>query len=108
VKWLLLLLALPALADPLVVPPINPSCMPPLVWIGGACKCIDGSPPEDSGYGTPICIIQPHPVEPACTITIRYTYTPGNPVMQRPQGACSDADIDLALAVILARRLGAP
>lgn len=90
------------------VPPPTVSCVVPLLWNGNACVCQDGSPPVGSHLkpdGSAICA-------PAATCTMTVTYPsdkPATATLHGPGGArCDAAGAELALAALLAKRLGAP
>lgn len=105
-RWLLIFLALPVLADdPIIVPPPTVSCVAPLLWHTNRCECANGSLPSYSSYGTPVCV-QPPPPAGSCYISITYV-TPTIPVLTKSP-ECDEAGADLALAVALAKRLGQP
>lgn len=103
-------LALPAVADTINLPPLEPTCIAPLLWHTNRCECPDGQTPTETSYATFVCPAPPSPARTACSATISYAIAaPTAPVLVRDSSpACDDAALDRAIAIILARRLGAP
>jgi hypothetical protein len=90
-----------------------PSCTAPLFpKCDQAQVCVCLTPPPGCQFDVTrnmlVCTSQPpaNPPAPACTLTIGYT-DPAAPALATPAGACDDAGVELAVAVILAKLLGA-
>lgn len=76
-------------------PDTAPSCIAPLIW-----RC------QTNSYGGQVCGCVPlQTPEPVCEVRIIYT-DPQTPTIQS-SSACDAAGVELALAVMLAKLLGA-
>lgn len=97
----------------LCVPPVTVSCVPQLLWNGTRCTCPGGAAPTGLfPDGTYMCGTGAASVAPAaiCSITITYQpNSPANPTVAMPTDPrCDEAAAETAMAVALAKALGAP
>lgn len=90
------------------------SCVPPLLFHTNRCECPDGSLPsyDYPGYslGMPMCavVLPPAVTAPQCVVTITYqATTPDVPQIVNSGLPACDGGAEIALAVMLAKLLGA-
>jgi hypothetical protein len=74
-------------------------CLPPMRWLVGQCRLPAGPLPAEE-----------IPTQRVCAVTIRYAIErPGRPYpFIEPHEACDRVGLELAIAQVLARLLGAP
>jgi hypothetical protein len=102
-----------ACSDPnLVVPPPTVSCIPPLLWNGTACvpeTCPAGQVPVGSTPEGRLICGAPPPATTVCQLAVTYkSDIPASAQISAPPPGCDQAGVELAIAVILAKMLGAP
>jgi hypothetical protein len=95
--------------DGICVRPPTVSCVPPLLWSGSQCVCPNGGRFYAIIDGRGLCT-EPPQLPVVCGVTVHYNRTSPSDVWAATptDAACDAAGLELALAVLLARLLGAP